>query len=223
MTSTQNTVLNSLGCGENFLTELDLSKNSDLQILLCSENQLTGIDLTKNTQLNIFYCSDNQLTSLDITNNTSLVEFNCSNNPLNSLDISNNTSLAMLEIDDIPTLHEVCVWEVPFPPSGNKYLDVYISGCPNLYFTTECTTNGIIENLQNEISVYPNPANDVIIIVSNSPGNYLVEIYSVDGRLLYNYESNGTSEIDVSNFESGIFIITIKSNDVVQKERILKL
>jgi hypothetical protein len=142
---------------------------------------------------------------------------------LTSLDLSKNTSLGVLEIDDMPTLHQVCVWEVPFPPPGNNYLDVYISGCPNIYFTTECTTNGIVENSQDEITVYPNPANDKLNVETNNPGNYLVEIYSVDGRLLYNCKLNGTSEIDVSKFESGIFIITIKSNDHIQKERVLKL
>ena len=36
------------------------------------------------------------------------------------------------------TLTEVCVWEMLFPPAE---VDVNTSGSPNVYFTTNCSSN----------------------------------------------------------------------------------
>jgi len=35
----------------------------------------------------------------------------------------------------MPSLTEVCVWEMPFPPED--FL-LYADGSPNVYFTTDC-------------------------------------------------------------------------------------
>jgi hypothetical protein len=40
-----------------------------------------------------------------------------------------------LSIGGMPSLNQVCVWTLPFPPSG---VDVYTDGSPNVYFTTDC-------------------------------------------------------------------------------------
>jgi hypothetical protein len=37
----------------------------------------------------------------------------------------------------MPSLHEVCVWEMPFPPLEGLKLEK--TGSPNVYFTTECS------------------------------------------------------------------------------------
>jgi hypothetical protein len=39
-------------------------------------------------------------------------------------------------LDNMPTLLEVCVWEMPFPPEG---VEIDTTGSPNIYFTTECS------------------------------------------------------------------------------------
>jgi len=72
-----------------------------------------------------------------------LLELHCSGNKLTSLDISNNIKLGTfvlveicLEIKNMPTLEEVCVWTMPFPPEG---AEIDTTGSPNVYFTTECS------------------------------------------------------------------------------------
>ena len=81
-------------------------------------------------------CGWNQLTSLDVTNNIALFGLICSDNQITSLDVSNNVVLEELNISNMPSLGEVCVWEVPFPPEG---VTVDITGSPNVYFTTDCS------------------------------------------------------------------------------------
>ena len=88
--------LDDLRCGNNQLTTLDLSKNTELFQLYCSSNQLTSLDVSKNTALKKLYCSDNQLTSLDVSKNTRLTELDFSYNKLTTLDVSKNTALTEL-------------------------------------------------------------------------------------------------------------------------------
>ena len=70
-----------LGCYENQLTTLDVSKNTALTSLSCYDNQLTSLDVSGCTALTNLSCYDNQLTSLDISKNTELYLFKCYNNP----------------------------------------------------------------------------------------------------------------------------------------------
>jgi len=96
-----------LDCGENGLTNLDVSKNTSLTELYCYENQLKSLNLGKNTSLTVLGCSDNLLTSLDVSKNTSLTELDCSVNYLTNLDVSKNTKLKVLICVSNPNLKEI--------------------------------------------------------------------------------------------------------------------
>jgi len=129
-----NNELKYLDCGGNYLSSLDIS-NTDLETLRCSGNQLTDLDLSNNLNLESLNCSGNFLSSLDFSGNSVLRFLNCDDNPLSSLDISYNIALEEIKTRDIPELHEVCVWTMPFPAMGVK---IDTSESPNVYYTTEC-------------------------------------------------------------------------------------
>ena len=132
----KNTNLLYLACVDNQLTTLNFINNPKLVTLWCSYNQLTALDVSNNTALSYLDCLMNELTSLDISNNTTLTFLSCSYNQLTNLDVSKNNAVDWLDIHHMPTLYQVCVWEMPFPPDG-VYLDT--NGSPNVYFTTECS------------------------------------------------------------------------------------
>ena len=111
----------------NLFTTLDVSYNPDLKLFHCGGNQLTTLDVSSNTALTVLDCSLNQLTSLDVSNNIHL-------GTAGWMFIDHN--LEGLIISGMPTLEEVCVWELPFPPDG---VPVDTMGSPNVYFTTECS------------------------------------------------------------------------------------
>ena len=50
--------------------------------------------------------------------------------------ISNNKSLKNIQWRDNPSLNEVCVWELPFPPAG---VEIDIPESPNINYTTDCS------------------------------------------------------------------------------------
>jgi len=132
-----------LACESNQITNLNVSNNHVLDGLSCNQNQLIFLDVSKNVALGLLYCSDNQLNTLDVSNNTALSSLDCGNNQLNTLDISKNTVLGpgnsynpALNISNMPSLYQVCVWEMPFPPED---FVVDTTGSPNIYFTTDCS------------------------------------------------------------------------------------
>jgi len=223
----KNTSLSSLECIKNELTNLDLSNNAALTHLICHDNQLVSIDVSNVTTLIKLDCRNNQLCSLDISMNTDLEGLNCCENYLTSLDISNNTLLGVGDEDwqsiylcNNPTLSKVCVWTMPFPPANVK---IFYQGSPNVYFTTDCSV-GIEETNLSILRYYPNPANNLLTIDSEQYDNYSVIISALNGQLLLNNEVEGHShEIDLSSFQKGIYLITIRSKNIVVTEKFIKL
>ena len=71
--------LQSLFCGDNQLTNLDLSHNVALTYLSCYENLLTNLDVSSNTALTTLWCQNNQITNLDISQSTDLTTLFCNN------------------------------------------------------------------------------------------------------------------------------------------------
>ena len=118
------------------MTSLDVTNNTALTSLFLSDNQLTSLDISSNTALGALLLSYNQFTNLDVSQNPHLIRLELTNNHLTELDVSNNTDLEYIWLNDMPSINEVCVWEMPFPPDG---VGVDTRNSPNVYFTTDCT------------------------------------------------------------------------------------
>lgn len=87
------TALTYLDCGNNHLTSLDVSKNTNLSILACYQNNLSNLNVSSNSKLTELDCYENNLQSLNVSSNSNLEQLWCFNNNLSSLDISSNTKL----------------------------------------------------------------------------------------------------------------------------------
>ena len=83
---------------------------------------------------------------------------------------------------------------------------------------------GIDNKLADQIRLFPNPTNNLIIIETNKVGQYKIELNSINGQLLYSDKIDGpTHQIDLSSFQKGVYFITIRSKDFVKIEKIIKL
>lgn len=224
-----NTALIELSCSYNPLTALDVSANSALTLLWCVENELTSLDVSNNADLETLLCFSNQLTSLDVSNNPFLVELWCGDNLITSLDISVNTALGSvdsdsyaLDISSMPTLYKVCVWTMPFPPAD---VTVNTSYSPNVTYTTECSEDNSVEELnQSGLSIYPNPVMDILTIETIIPGELSISITSLNGQIIESRNSAGsTHQIDLSSFQRGVYFIIVRSKNNVTTEKIIKL
>jgi Leucine-rich repeat (LRR) protein len=139
-----NLTIGYLDCSGNQFPSLDVSSNTLLGSLRCSDNQLTTLDISNNTAVTWLDCRGNNLTTLDVSANTELVYLWCGGNQLTTLDISSNLAIGSedsyaecyLDIAEMPTLEEVCVWALPFPPDNFR---LCMEGSPNVQFTTGCS------------------------------------------------------------------------------------
>jgi len=72
--------------------------------------------------------------------------------------------------------------------------------------------------------IYPNPARDIITIETDRIDLFTVRITSLNGQLIYSNEMEGNShKINLSSFQKGTYLITIRSKDNVTTEKIIKL
>ena len=185
---------------------------------------MAGIEAFVN--LDTLDCSYNYLTSLDVSGCTALQTLQCYSNQLTGLDVSNNSKIgasgeefAKLNISNMLTLHEVCVWTMPFPPTG---VIIDTTGSPNVEFR-DCSV-GIEESKLSELLLYPNPTNDRLTIETGIIGHYVIEITSLNGQRIYGTQKDGpTHQIDLSSFQKGVYFIAIRSKGFVSTRKIIKL
>ncbi len=88
--------ITTLRCDDNFLTNLDLSKNIKLTNLICRDNYIKDINLTKNTKLREVNVTNNKLSSISIANSPDLEKFYADQNVLTSISVSSNAKLTTL-------------------------------------------------------------------------------------------------------------------------------
>ena len=84
----------------------------------------------------------------------------------------------------------------------------------------------VVENhCQDNVSVYPNPAKDLIRIeFSDNSDCQSVEIYSIDGRLVETFpETSHQTTINIGNLTTGIYIMRVRLSDGMEySQRIIK-
>ena len=96
----KNTRLTFLNCSLNFLSHLNVDSNTALRTLYCSENNITSLNVGNNTALTSLYCYRNNISALDVTHNPALTDLQCNVNQLTELDLSQNPSLQTLWCGD---------------------------------------------------------------------------------------------------------------------------
>ena len=79
---------------------------------------------------------------------------------------------------------------------------------------------GIKEINGEKINMYPNPASDYVMLLSNGNGN--LEIFDITGKIVYTSKINkNTQYIDVSSFEKGYYIAKVSSNDKIYTQKLI--
>jgi hypothetical protein len=93
-------------------------------------------------------------------------------------------------------------------------------------FQSECFTNSV-QVSENEsvlaVSVFPNPVQEVLHLKRMPPEQKSIALYDLQGRRLYHINTNQTSmEIDVINFENGIYLLTIENGTRKEYIKVVK-
>ena len=78
----------------------------------------------------------------------------------------------------------------------------------------------VVTAINNNVKIaYPNPCEDVLFLEGNLTNSSIL-VYSSKGELVY--KAQDIKEINVSNWKSGMYLITIFSNNEVITEKFMK-
>jgi len=105
--------------------------------------------------------------------------------------------------------------------SNNSVSVVYIKKGIQTWGNPYNFTVGLKENsaLENSIQLYPNPVKDVLNINTTSQLQR-VRIFTIDGKL--QLESQNSTNIDVSHFQAGLYLIEMTTDKGVVTKRLIK-
>lgn len=117
--------------------------------------------------------------------------------------IINNATRLNVEVADASTSDGA---NVQMYANNNAYCQHWgITYLKSAYASTD------IEDMQSDVRIYPNPVKDILNI-DNVGESAFYEIYNLDGSLVTKTQLQG-SQINVSGFAAGVYLIKIESND----------
>ncbi len=93
--------ITTLSAGNNSISNIDITENSQIHTLRLRNNLLTSINLSQNSQLRNLVLLDNIIESIDLTNNALLEDLFMPNNNLTDLDVSQNPLLDSIQIGEM--------------------------------------------------------------------------------------------------------------------------
>jgi hypothetical protein len=125
---------------------------------------------------------------------------------------TNQTSVGRILQPDTQYIPGSTVFAQFYELNFHTYTNV-IAGMFDEFLVLPCTITGLPDNVQSpdaEISLNPNPVNDMLII--NAPANSVIEILNLQGTLI---KKMGSSElragVDVSQLPSGVYLIRCRT------------
>lgn len=223
----QNNNLKFLYVQGNNLTDLDLTHNPLLEGVILDNNELSQIDLSQNTNLNFFYGRSNVFNTLDVSNNPLLIALDIKwNNDLTYLNLKNGNNANLnisgvgqtCNFEELPLLETVCLDDM------NSSLATFIeTQCGHTVTFTEICLLSVDDFIPWEVTLYPNPATDIITIQATTTIAE-IELFDLLGNIIMEQKTNNPiSQLIISQLNSGIFILKIRDiHNNIQAYKILK-
>lgn len=109
--------------------------------------------------------------------------------------------------------------------NGDYAVIVTIGSCSDTSACVNLNAVGINENyLSKEFSIYPNPSSGLFTLrLPNVESNAKVEVYSVVGQQIKSKSISAQKlEIDLSNYDKGIYFVQIQNGSNTIRERVIK-
>lgn len=175
-----------------------------LTSLDCGTNQLTTLDVSANVAITILLCDNNQLTSLNVANgnNINFVLFSAQSNP----------NLSCIQVDDAS--YSSASW---LPENGFSF-DAGIG------FSEDCSLFVGLTEASNPValSVYPNPATDLLSIRVGNATAISYNVLDLSGRSILNGNLSQLSTIDISSLSAGSYLIQVTTEQGNAMQQFMK-
>lgn len=96
-----------------------------------------------------------------------------------------------------------------------------ISQGTSLFVYERTQPAGLYENPEIEFSVFPNPVEETMTLSVNAESIVAVTIYSIDGKVMLN-SSATVKTFDVSEFNSGIYVVEVETEKGIASQKFVK-
>ncbi len=133
-----------------------------------------------------------------------------------------------LKIDDLANDGYCCSFGngyslITFNGDTLLYDNAFSTGNQSFSFcVTDSSTNIKEQNLENQLSIYPNPTNGLIYISNeNNIAPFRFELYDVNGRVLLQDEAK-QNVIDISQAKTGIYFLRVTTNKGTIIKKVVK-
>lgn len=212
------TSLEFLNCQFNFLTSLNVTKNSKLIELYTHGNDLTTLNVSANTALTTLQVNKNKLTALDISKNTKLVYVNVSENALKTLNLKNgnNNNFTTAFMFKNPALLCIQVDNASFATTSSVF-----SKDATASYSATCTL-GIEDSVFDKVVMYPNPTKGEVNI--NNVSLEKATVYNSLGQLVKSFVFNSgdtNNTINLSGLPKGIYYVYLISEDAASAKKVI--
>ncbi|KGO91009.1 T9SS type A sorting domain-containing protein [Flavobacterium subsaxonicum] len=236
--------LQELTINQTELSSINISQCSELKKLECSGNMLTSIDVSQNPLLEELRCGNysdlgyiNEIVEIDVSNNPNIHILEASNiGELTKINLKNGNNNSNMKLYvgfyfDEPTgpdviYNTVCVQvdneelaqNNQFPYSEWDIIDLGTT----VNFSENCVLSNADFDQNSAISVYPNPASDIVYI--NTQNTAVVDgamLFDVSGRVVRDHKVVTAEGISVSGLEKGIYLLQITFGKNIQTKKIV--
>lgn len=111
--------------------------------------------------------------------------------------------------------------------TGTYYIGFYVYSDPDCFYIaiddfSISNVTGIEQTKHSEIKTYPNPADDKLFVSAKEVITE-IELFNYAGTAVFKQNTNKNKiSIDISHLASGMYIISIKTNNITKKYKIIK-
>ncbi len=93
-----------------------------------------------------------------------------------------------------------------------------------VFYDASLNTNGVHNLTTNFFELYPNPTENVLnITMKESLDHGVLKVRDISGKVLFTANTNDTTSIDLTNYTSGMYFVSIESNgSVIGTQKVIK-
>ncbi|WP_196888975.1 T9SS type A sorting domain-containing protein [Aureivirga sp. CE67] len=208
-----NTQLTDISVSTNNIESIDISMLTFLEYANLRSNSFTSIDFTNNLLLEKIYLKENKMNSLDFSQHLKINLLELDENELENLNIKNgkNTDIVTFSTTNNPNLTCIQVDDTSYSTINWTNIDDTTS------FSEDCSTLNIGDENFDSFKIYPNPANNYLIIDAINEME-TIQVFDSLGRMVYNEIINNKSiKLDTRNYTSGVYFAKISINNKVRR------
>ena len=124
---------------------------------------------------------------------------------------------------NLPNVWDILVCDINGDDDPDVVVNQYqVNG--NIVVYRNPSIDGIAQSRKTgSLDIYPNPADEILTVQTSFSGEYSITIMSLSGQLLYSRNVEGSQHvIDLSSFSRGMYLITVRSGDMVNTQKLIR-